>query len=177
MLPFLEQSDARGWGVIILNPNENAPGIGRDDQQVTHALTNMVAPTQNVVIIAHSRGGASTADAMRLLQSRALSPNVRAIALTDSVHHPQQTDRVFRSLSVNWVSFGAFECFCIADNFAGDLAAASQYSASISLRRLCSAQRGSHFSPAHQLRCHDPNFCAFRRMSCCCSPLCFCFKV
>jgi hypothetical protein len=175
MLPFLEQSDARGWGVIILNPNENAPGIGRDDQQVTHALTNMVAPTQNVVIIAHSRGGASTADAMRLLQSRALSPNVRAIALTDSVHHPQQTDRVFRSLSVNWVSFGAFECLCIADNFAGDLAAASQYSASISLRRLCSAQRGSHFSPAHQLRRHDPNFCAFRRMSCCCSPLCFCF--
>jgi len=51
MLPFLEQSDARGWGVVILNPNENAPGVGRDDQQVTHALRNFVAPTQNVVII------------------------------------------------------------------------------------------------------------------------------
>jgi hypothetical protein len=106
MLPFLEQSDARGWGVVILNPNENAPGVGRDDQQVTHALRNFVAPTQNVVIIAHSRGGASTADAIRTFKSHAGGPNICAIALTDSVHHPQQTDHRFRSLSVNWVRFG-----------------------------------------------------------------------
>lgn len=102
MLPFLEQSDARGWGVVILNPNEDAPGIGRDDQQVTYALRNIISPEQNVVIIAHSRGGASTADALRL--SRAQTGNVRAIALTDSVHRPQQTDLTFRSMAVNWVS-------------------------------------------------------------------------
>ena len=102
MLPFLEQSDARGWGVVILNPNENAPGIGRDDQQVTYALRSIISPEQNVVIIAHSRGGASTADALRL--SRVQTGNVRAIALTDSVHRPQQTDLTFRSMAVNWVS-------------------------------------------------------------------------
>jgi pimeloyl-ACP methyl ester carboxylesterase len=107
MLPFLEQSDQRGWGVVILNPNEDAPGIGRDDQQVSHALQNFVGPTQNVVIIAHSRGGASTADAMRKLQAHPRSSNVRAIALTDSVHHPQQIDDRFRSLSLNWVRFSA----------------------------------------------------------------------
>lgn len=109
MLPFLEQCDARGWGVVILNPNEDAPGIGRDDRQVSYALSSMIAPTQQVVIIAHSRGGASTADALRSLP-RANIPNVRAIALTDSVHYPQQTDHTFRSLAVNWVSFNPRSC-------------------------------------------------------------------
>jgi hypothetical protein len=85
-----------------LNPNENAPGIGRDDKQVAHALQSIISPEQNVVIIAHSRGGASTADALRL--SSVKKGNVRAIALTDSVHHPKQTDRTFRSMAVNWVS-------------------------------------------------------------------------
>jgi hypothetical protein len=110
MLPFLEQSDARGWGVVILNPNEDAPGVGRDHQQVIHALRSIIAPSQNVVIIAHSRGGASTADALRV--SSAAAGNVRAIALTDSVHYPQQTDQTFRRLSINWVSLSCCCCCC-----------------------------------------------------------------
>jgi len=110
MLPFLEQCDARGWGVVILNPNEEAPGVGRDHQQVLHALRDMIAPTQAVVIIAHSRGGASTADALRM--SPAAAANVRAIALTDSVHYPQQTEHTFRSLSVNWVSLAPSSSSC-----------------------------------------------------------------
>jgi predicted alpha/beta hydrolase family esterase len=101
MLPFIEQSDSRGWGVVVLNPNEEAPGIGRDHHQIVHALRHIVAPSQNVVIIAHSRGGSSTADALR----SATFLNVRGIALTDSVHLPQQGDHFFRRLSINWVSF------------------------------------------------------------------------
>jgi hypothetical protein len=79
---------------------------------VSHALSRIIAPAQQVVIIAHSRGGASTADALRSLP-RANIPNIRAISRTDSVHYPQQTDHTFRSLAVNWVSFNPRSClFC-----------------------------------------------------------------
>jgi hypothetical protein len=102
MLPFIEQSQARGWGVVILNPNVDAPEIGRDHHQVIHALRSIIAPSQNVVIIAHSRGGASTADALRCEPE--LAHNVRCIALTNSTHSPQQITPEMRQISVHWVS-------------------------------------------------------------------------
>jgi hypothetical protein len=101
MLPFLEQCDARGWGVVILNPNVDAPGVGRDHHQVLHALRHIISPTQAVGIIAHGRGGSSTADALKM--SPADAANVRAIALTDSMHCPLQTTDTFNSLAIHWV--------------------------------------------------------------------------
>lgn len=115
MLPFLRRAAASGYGVVVLNPNENVadgtpiPGLENFGNHVAYVLDNIVpkCAAGHIDILAHSHGGR----ALLSYLSRAGSNNpamklvkrIHRLVFTDSYHVQTQLaylpDRVRAILS------------------------------------------------------------------------------
>eukprot|EP00929_Paragymnodinium_shiwhaense_P077103 TRINITY_DN39687_c0_g1_i1.p1 TRINITY_DN39687_c0_g1~~TRINITY_DN39687_c0_g1_i1.p1 ORF type:complete len:297 (-),score=65.69 TRINITY_DN39687_c0_g1_i1:57-947(-) len=102
MLPYLQKAKEAGYGVIVLNPNENAvdgepiPGCETADKQLGYVWENLIRGKCKqglcVDIVAHSNGGRAL---LAFLADRSPLPaealkQMHKIVLTDSYHAPEQ---------------------------------------------------------------------------------------
>eukprot|EP00741_Cyanophora_paradoxa_P008169 tig00001265_g7906.t1 len=124
IFPYIEQAVAQGYSLVITNPNLNrapsasdpkgAPkkirGSEKAEAHTLYVWDHIVSksPARDVYLVAHSYGGICT---VALLSERTdqVKERVRAIALTDSVHHIPPTmsskaKKLFEKLAVNWVA-------------------------------------------------------------------------
>ena len=113
MLPYCRRAIAAGYGVLVLNPNENCdtasgapiPGSESPEDHVLTVWDDLVAaaPSRALGVVAHSAGGYVTC---QLLEERgaAVLPRLRAAAFTDAV----LSDAAFLvAHAVNWVTSDA----------------------------------------------------------------------
>jgi hypothetical protein len=101
-LPYLQLAKERGYGVIVLNPNENVDAANRPIRgsetpwnhvgYVWHQVVGQCKPGAIVDVVAHSNGG------MALLHflgrgdpvAQNAAARIRRVVLTDSYHSPEQ---------------------------------------------------------------------------------------
>ncbi|XP_023944085.2 FAM172 family protein homolog CG10038 [Bicyclus anynana] len=112
-IPYIRQAQKRGYGVMVLNCNDNY----REDTPIKHSSTaeehtkyvweTYINNTKAsmIVIVAHSYGGVLTvmlADA----QKKQFEKRVVAVALTDSVHgfSGAKISKHLKKVSKNWIS-------------------------------------------------------------------------
>lgn len=93
-IPYVEQAIAKGYGVMILNTNDNYQADGKKiphsssaEEHARYVWETYIskAEASSIVIVAHSYGGVVTvtlADQMK----KEFEQRVKAIAFTDSVH-------------------------------------------------------------------------------------------
>ncbi|XP_022653250.1 protein FAM172A-like [Varroa destructor] len=109
-LGYIRRAMALGYGVIVLNPNDNkrngvpVRGSETPEKHVLHIWDCVVtrAAAKHIAVVAHSYGGVLT---MHLLTERPDSLNrTIAVALTDSVHFPLPPSLLedVRHFAKNW---------------------------------------------------------------------------
>ncbi|OQR73451.1 hypothetical protein BIW11_09724 [Tropilaelaps mercedesae] len=109
-LGYIRRAMALGYGVVVLNPNDNkrgglaVRGSETPENHVLHIWDSVVTRTaaKHIAVVAHSYGGVLT---MHLLTERPNSlDRIIAIALTDSVHFPPPATLLedVRHLTKNW---------------------------------------------------------------------------
>mmetsp|Transcript_46361 Transcript_46361/g.119646 ORF Transcript_46361/g.119646 Transcript_46361/m.119646 type:complete len:243 (-) Transcript_46361:109-837(-) len=114
-IPYVQRCVEKGWGVAVLNPNENMKkgkiihGSASPQEHLLYFYDHVLAripKLRRVGIVAHSFGGVAAVD---LLCTRPdCVERVRAMALTDSVHKHVPEDEAaantLRERCVNFVS-------------------------------------------------------------------------
>ncbi|CAH2244670.1 jg1330 [Pararge aegeria aegeria] len=112
-IPYIRQAIKRGYGIMVLNCNDNY----REDKKIQHSstaeehtvyvwdayITNTKA--SNIVIVAHSYGGVITV-MLAETQKKQFEKRVKAVALTDSVHgfSGAKLSKHLKRISKNWIS-------------------------------------------------------------------------
>ncbi|XP_037083180.1 cotranscriptional regulator FAM172A homolog [Pollicipes pollicipes] len=121
-LPYIKRALAAGYGVLVLNTNDNhrvqnkqkqlIPGSGRPEEHALTVWDTYVRPAaaRDLAIVAHSYGGVVTVHLVTKRWEEARQ-RVAAVALTDSVHSmaaaSQDIRQWFSKVGVNWVSSSA----------------------------------------------------------------------
>jgi len=122
MLPFIERAISQGYGILILNCNQNerpnkkgvVKPIRNSEDPEAHTMyvwENIVskAPARHIAVIAHSYGGYVSVETAKLLPS--FRDRVFALCLTDSVHStdmqqvPTDARKWLSKHAVNWLTF------------------------------------------------------------------------
>ncbi|KPJ11493.1 UPF0528 protein CG10038 [Papilio machaon] len=113
-IPYVRKAIGKGYGVMILNPNDNCRG---DNQKIPNSATgeehakyvwdNYIKDTKasKILIVAHSYGGVITVTLADQLKEE-FEQRVKGIAMTDSVHGYSEfkvTDYL-KKVSKNWIS-------------------------------------------------------------------------
>lgn len=106
MLPYLRTAADQGYGVVVLNPNQNQvagrpiPGSETGGDHLAYVMKHIIAPrcspTAQIDIVAHSNGGRVLLDFLAgnggkdELLARESFGRIRRIVFTDSYHSPDQ---------------------------------------------------------------------------------------
>ncbi|XP_068622505.1 FAM172 family protein homolog CG10038 [Battus philenor] len=116
-IPYIKKALGKGYGVMILNPNDNRrgknqkiPHNGTGEEHARYVWDNYVkeAKASKILIVAHSYGGILTVTLSDQLKEE-FEQRVKAIAMTDSVHGYSEfkvTDYL-KKISKNWISSSA----------------------------------------------------------------------
>ncbi|XP_063829869.1 FAM172 family protein homolog CG10038 [Ostrinia nubilalis] len=116
-IPYIERAIAKGYGVMILNTNDNYQADGKKIPHSSSAEEHAYyvwetyiskAKATSVVIVAHSYGGVVTVSLADQLKSE-FEKRVKAIAFTDSVHafSPIKMPTFMKEITRNWISSSA----------------------------------------------------------------------
>lgn len=120
-LPFIKRALAHGYGVLVLNTNDNIGivnakkvkirGNESPEEHVKYVWKNIISKSKavNIAIIAHSYGGVCVVDLVKSYGEE-MAKRVFAIAFTDSVHSlghqdvSQSGTDWLKKVARNWVS-------------------------------------------------------------------------
>lgn len=93
-LPYIKKALDKGYGVMVLNPNDNClpngkkiPNSSTGEEHTNYVWKNYIQNTKatSIAIVAHSYGGVLTVTLADQLKEE-FEKRVKAIAFTDSVH-------------------------------------------------------------------------------------------
>lgn len=92
-IPYIKQAQAKGYGIIVLNSNDNyrgdkkIPHSGSSEDHAKYVWKEYIANVKasSILIVAHSYGGVLTV-ALADKEKKVFEKKVKAVALTDSVH-------------------------------------------------------------------------------------------
>ncbi|XP_013183651.2 FAM172 family protein homolog CG10038 [Amyelois transitella] len=116
-IPYIKKAHAKGFGVMVLNTNDNClpngkkiPQSSTAEEHASYVWDNYIvkAKAESVVIVAHSYGGVVTLALADRLKNK-FDERVKAIAFTDSVHSFSniKMSEHFKEVSRNWISSSA----------------------------------------------------------------------
>ncbi|CAG5059079.1 unnamed protein product [Parnassius apollo] len=112
-IPYIKKAKACGYGIMILNPNDNnrdernIPNSGTAETHARYVWDTYIKSSKasSILIVAHSYGGIVTVTLADQIKEE-FEQRVKAIALTDSVHGYSEfmvTDYL-KKVSKNWIS-------------------------------------------------------------------------
>lgn len=92
-IPYVKKAIGKGYGVMILNPNDNSRGENQivnsstGEEHAKYVWDNYIKDTKasKILIVAHSYGGVITVTLADQLKEE-FEQRVKGIAMTDSVH-------------------------------------------------------------------------------------------
>ncbi|KAF6036826.1 hypothetical protein EB796_004864 [Bugula neritina] len=111
-LPYIRKGLANGWGIIVMNPNDNYPLEGCRDanEHARYVWKHFIEGQLNIkkiAIVAHSAGGGIVS---HLLQAytQDFHRRVLAIAFTEATYSkvPSSSQKYVESVTRNWVANG-----------------------------------------------------------------------
>nr|XP_026498204.1 FAM172 family protein homolog CG10038 [Vanessa tameamea] len=112
-IPYIRQAQARGYGIMVLNSNDNyrqdkkIPHTGSSEEHAKYVWEEYIPETKasSIVIVAHSYGGILTVT-LADKQKKQFEKRVKAVALTDSVHSYSgvKISKHLLKISQNWVA-------------------------------------------------------------------------
>ena len=103
-----------GYSILVMNTNDNDPGIRGSQSPEKHALYVWQqyiekSKAEHIAIVAHSYGGVCVTSLLTSSLQASIMKRVYAIALTDSVHFisgemDEKTLKYFNDVGCNWVA-------------------------------------------------------------------------
>ncbi|XP_013140562.1 PREDICTED: UPF0528 protein CG10038 [Papilio polytes] len=115
-IPYVKKAIGKGYGVMILNPNDNARGENQifnsstGEEHAKYVWDNYIKDTKasKILIVAHSYGGVITVTLADQLKEE-FEQRVKGIAMTDSVHGYSKfkVNDYLKKVSKNWISCSA----------------------------------------------------------------------
>ncbi|XP_076339803.1 cotranscriptional regulator ARB2A homolog isoform X2 [Tachypleus tridentatus] len=120
-LPFIKRAQGLGYGVVVLNTNDNTRiadgkkvfirGSESPEKHATYVWKEIIqkAAARHIAVVAHSYGGVVLMDLVKKFE-KFFHDRVFAVALTDSVHSirhqmvAQSSLRWLQKVACNWVS-------------------------------------------------------------------------
>ncbi|CAH2087242.1 unnamed protein product [Euphydryas editha] len=112
-IPYIRQAHARGYGIMILNPNDNyrqnkaISHSGSSEEHAKYVWKEYIQNTKasSILIVAHSYGGILTV-MLADKQKKLFEKRVKAVAFTDSVHSFSgiKVSKHLNKIARNWVS-------------------------------------------------------------------------
>lgn len=88
MLPVIETATAKGWGILVLDPNSGDKGCIHHTVSCweQYVLPSRAAKNRKVLVLAHSNGGKCVMGLLRSHLSSKVLRSVARLAFTDAVH-------------------------------------------------------------------------------------------
>ncbi|CAG9566328.1 unnamed protein product [Danaus chrysippus] len=112
-IPYIKKAQAKGYGIIVLNSNDNFRGDNKishsssAEEHANYVWKTYIKPTKaaSILIVAHSYGGILTV-LLADKEKKEFEKRVKAIAFTDSVHGYSgvKISKYLKQVSKNWIS-------------------------------------------------------------------------
>lgn len=92
-LPDFSEALARGWELVVMNPNKRVPAIPMPERHADAVWREFVSPSKSraIGIFCHSFGGSLTVHLIEEGEAKKDISRIKAVAMTDSVHSTPET--------------------------------------------------------------------------------------